>query len=659
MPILAQCGSCGHRGTVADQYAGQRFACPHCGQAIQVPAANLNQPYPAGYAHPQAGQPSAGVPNTTPQHSYPAYRPQAAPNSGENSQAVTWALIGGGALAVLMIVVAVVFTWGGNEVANAPVANDQPAAPPHIPPEEESSSTPLTEDTALGQSPPPSGYEVSWTVTADGSVFGPASYNVTPVNLGQGTEGVLFPSQNTTQCVTWRGKYDGRSLAEFVAFDLSTQKEIAKTELPGEDVEHFDVSPDGTHIAVRIEDEMLRVFRLSGESFEEIRNVPNGDSDANGWLLPNNLLLVSDRRRLTVWRMPDWQHVHSLSWKSSFPIVFSPNRKYFLHVTDDSSESRAFDFFETATGKHSGRLGPLAPEFRDTQSISFRADGRQLASFHPTLRSDNGTILIWDFATQDIVKECLVPKNIESLRWAGDRYLLATASHDSTFVVDVATRVVIWRFKNTGDIRATQGDLCWYTFDQEDYYSSLAAVRLPTDEMQQALAGSDNALRPIVSKNDAVTLTVDVKANRAATDLKTQIIEKFKVKLGHIGVTAEPGQPVTMRVSMTAKTEGNAEFQSVTGRDQRFSVPNHKIRLAVEVSDASGEAKWTFHTNWSIGSYFGGLRTLPSNVNPAQYLLKEQWESFDRWLDTYELPKTIYPNGNVQGFGESILGSDV
>ncbi len=80
MPIQFQCPSCGNTISVADQHAGKRGRCKHCGHDITIPGAAAAQPAAVAAPHPAVPPPPPPPPQQP--HALPATGDTACPKCG-------------------------------------------------------------------------------------------------------------------------------------------------------------------------------------------------------------------------------------------------------------------------------------------------------------------------------------------------------------------------------------------------------------------------------------------------------------------------------------------------------------------------------------------------------------------------------------------------
>jgi len=374
-----------------------------------------------------------------------------------------------------------------------------------------------------------------------------------------------------------------------------------------------DLSPDGTLLACVSsktnwppETSAVEVWRLAKRP-TLVRRWNADDPDARGALgtvdrvifVPPGHLLTTSRYggRITLWEIETARAVYSITASRRSTLASSANRKH-LAVTSVGG----IGILDAATGQ---TLTFLPGQSDPSAVLAFRPDGRQLAAISPQL------LQVWDLETKRLVRDVALPApapnkrgiSAERLDWVDDRHVLA----DGSWLIDVAKRVVLWRYLPSSGLNASV-----YVQDGTLYYllsnmvinraglfhqSGLFFVAIPHPEAASVAARlSDDK---VLAVRPGVQVALDIRVPVSDPGELKQITDSLTERLKANGATVvASGATITLEAVVEAgpsKTETYRGFGAGLGSDKTETVTVTE-QISRLVFKENGRVLWQHET---------------------------------------------------------------
>ena len=241
------------------------------------------------------------------------------------------------------------------------------------------------------------------------------------------------------------------------------------------------VSPDGGYVVTRrkgrgADKGAIDFWKISGSTAQHSASWETaGFHDRNGFA-PAKAMYVGTSKLLTIGRNIALWDLSAAAAEYSIPLDKS------LKTTAISYSGRELaicDGSDIVLVKvtDGNTLGRFTPPGSRTSSLAFSSGGQFLAG----MSSTTGSIWVWDLESNELVQELGSPSRTGSIRWVGDRYLLASGQ-----LIDIELRVPVWKYTIDGKLLDGENGSFWLVGK-----TKAAPVRLPHKDLEARIASLD------------------------------------------------------------------------------------------------------------------------------------------------------------------------
>ncbi len=702
--IAAMCAQCGAKYSVGAAMAGKRVKCKKCGGAFEVPdphapllaeiqddpmmtaaahdpfatgGGNWNDPMamPAPTIQPNwqqpAMQPNWQQPAMQPNWQQPMMQqPQAAwqmpgkpPANAPGVSKVVWIVAGAGGGALLLLIVLLVFVFSGRDKVNqnggAVAANGGTGTGTNsgtgIPTPTAPGTATNTPGSTANDNLPPANDAAAWTWKADLPTPGPADLAQQPLKLLDRPNEVFFARGDVAQAaISYRRSADGKNDVLIQRLDLKTGQTLAEQSFE-QNTKLLDLSQEGTAFLILpganyASYETLQVWRWTDKAAQQAGQwTPYSDQSSKritwSMLIDANRIATghSQLKFATVWDASG-KLVSRIPFEGGNQPLLSPGGKYLVQHS-----GIWLRFFETATLKHAGSIGPLSSNYVTFIGLAYRPDGQAIAATfqHP----NGGTFVTWDAAKRQKQVEFEVPILSSPLAWINDDHLLAGA-----YLLSVSNEMPVWNYVGASPIKQTIDHRIWYqTYAGSEQY--LAAAVVPSPQVQSNIEKYVAANVPILKAGDTVGLQVQIKGSPPSADFQQKLTQTVTAHLQGAGYTVGEGQPFRLRVTLEDKDSGQQITYSMfgsAGGPSTINVPDRRIECEVAFVDSTDKVVWRSKT--TIGPSSFSMSRGQSDF--AKQVLDARWTSFDGWIQNVRIASLVRKLSSTGEFGSSMLQAD-
>ncbi|MEO8494866.1 MAG: hypothetical protein ABI614_07330 [Planctomycetota bacterium] len=658
--IETMCGQCGAKYSVALAMIGKRVKCQKCGGAFDVadpnaaPLAELAaDPFgdigAGDWGDPLGGAMAMPATHYPPANSMPG-RPVAKKPGGGGVPKIVWIAVGGGGGALLLIVLLVLFLFsgGGDDGGDGADGGGAVASGGGT----SGSSSSRAADVEL----PPLNDSIAWTWTADLPTAGPSSLLQQPLKLLDRPSEVVFASGNVAQAaISFRRNSDGKDDVLIQQLDLKTGQAVAEQAFE-KNTKLLDLSRDGTSFLILpganyASYETLQVWRWANKAAKQAGEwMPyKGQSSKRiAWsmMIDANRIATGhgQEKAATVWDGGGKQ-VGRFPHEGNTAPLLSPGGRYLVQHS-----GIWLRFFEAASLKHVGSIGPLSAELTNFHGLVYRPDGKAIgAAFMVSAAS---RFVAWNATSRQKQTEFEIPILSSPLAWCGDDDVMA-----GTYLLSLSNEMPVWHYQSLAPFAQTIDRRVWHhlAVGKEQY---LAAAAVPSPEVRSNIEKYVAANVPILQTGDAVALSVVAKGTTPSPDFQQNLANTVGAHLRTAGYTIADGSEFTMRVVMEDKDSGRQlEYRTFGGAAgaTTVSVPDRQIECEVAFVDSTGKVVWS--TKTSIGP-LGFSMTRGGETDFAKSLLDARWGRFDSWIKTIKIAGLIRKLSSTGEFGSSTLQAD-
>ena len=398
---------------------------------------------------------------------------------------------------------------------------------------------------------------------------------------------------------------------------------------------------DGSHIAG------WRPYQTGDKRF---RNV-----EFAAFIDDTHVLTRGGMNQVVLWEIPSCKAVYS--FETHLNPMLSAGGKYLAVAGKTDHDVR---FYEPLTGQPRGGL-KLSSAVRG--GLAFHPGGERLAVIA------GGTIKLYSLKDGKKEKEFRVAKGGRTLKWCGDRHLLA----DNRLLIDIDKGLNVWNYNvhlfNNGNARNLEQSLDgrhWFIAPDSpiNKTAALCAVTLPHPEAVTKLSATALKAKTILGPGTKVSLNVNFNTPAGMSNITNQFKQRLIAALKRNGITDAAGQQVVLTATMSRQSTGKIlEYELTEG--SRFGIGGKKKEIKLSETKVECNIAMT-HRGKSYGtsnrSFSNDLvnliqARLPKGKTAEQYLAERQWQNATRHILAYSPPTLIYSADAGTGFGSSQITS--
>lgn len=412
-----------------------------------------------------------------------------------------------------------------------------------------------------------------------------------PQQFFEQVSGVLANRSSGAVCAVIRDTKPGAAGSTRLQFvDRASGRASAPVALDSQ-LKPVDLSPSGSLLLAR-SDQMfamglvepaLGVWRIGKGGLEPVALWNPKASDEIHRTPPSHAAFVDEDHvisvmfpgTITLWNVAAKKALWQLKLVGVGSPAASPGGRYVAVPAAD-----AVIVLEALTGDAVARLPCPAGAL---SSVAFSPDGTRLAGVAAQ------QVKVWDLATGELTHDFALGESTSAgfVLWTDPEHLLI----DGTNLVDLARRVVLWRYQSPpmsgfAGTTGSGGTDVWFATSSPDRSTrALVPLRLPHDQARQRAAGLDAEKLLAIRPGTAVALEVRVSADAAEQERVRQGLLR---QIAAAGLVAQDGAPLRLEaVTETGETReiSYRTFGSANREGEKVRVTEHICRLRIVEAD--------------------------------------------------------------------------
>jgi hypothetical protein len=338
-------------------------------------------------------------------------------------------------------------------------------------------------------------------------------------------------------------------------------------------------------------------------------------------------------------RLPNGELIYRHELKSD-QCWLSWGRKYFV----DWAGHRP-GLYQTADGELAGQLEALAVKGGRMTAAAFHPDGRSLAILFSYKEYNQQAVGVWNLQDGSLVTWFQVPRADTVMHWSSPKHLLI-----GNRLVDVEREAEVWSYASF--LRDSPDGRGWYIATGRNGIVHLAAIACPSEFVMNALGKIDTNMSGLLrSSGEILNLEIALASDLRRPELTNRLTKLFTEKLAKHGHSVQPGQRMTLRISVDRSSSQRAKQYLLQNGDAELIVPNWQYHASIELKVNSG---WQKKISLDLPSIdYVVDSSLP---DPAANLLRQQEDALFDMLEKLRIPDLSLPTPRLDTFGSSVYG---
>jgi hypothetical protein len=361
--------------------------------------------------------------------------------------------------------------------------------------------------------------------------------------------------------------------------DLKTGRVQAKLAGP-RNIKLLALSPTGKRLATIAEVETFQMgpvqtWEINGKELKHLKSW-RASTDEHGrqleWMgwIDDERLMTLDQNGLTMWHAGEVRGIYQLGIERAKQPAFSPGGKQFALAHDEG-----VDIHDVETGE---LVVPVPmDDVGYNRLAAFSPSGKQIAV------TGTATVSLYDIASGELLTQAYAPSAgafNKGLAWVNEKQVLV----GGTDLVDVASKMSIWRYNHNADQLASALGRHWYLIE-ENNQRALLPYQLPHAAVKP-VAESELVLKP----GDAVALELQIDDGSITAEAETKL--KSDLEAAGFTVSTEPNA----KAKLVARS-GPGESHEMQYRDWGINAQTHKMSVTPREYElkmvVDGEEVWT------------------------------------------------------------------